>query len=345
MTSTQRRGAEIFAFNLVERLRRSGHSAEVVALRDGGQGGLPLRVLGRGPRNPLTLWSLRRTARSADVVVAHGSATLPAGAIGLAGAKTPFVYRSIGDMRRWVTTPSRRLRTHLFLQRADHVVALWGEAAAWLAEEMSLSPTKLTVIPNGVPAGHFRPASSRERREARVRFGLPQLGPVAIVVGALSSEKDVYTAIDAVGILPDVHLLVAGDGPDRDQLESYAERKLGGRARFVGEIPDVRRVLWCGDVLLLTSLTEGLPAAPIEAAYCGIPSVATRVGALDEVIEDGVSGRLVPPEDPSAVALALGDVLADADRMGVAATERCERYEMTQVTKEWKDLLETYASR
>src|SRR5690349_18726130 len=109
VTDTDRRGAQVFAIDLQHALSEIGHPVQTVALTDGASGGLGTPVLGAKRVSIEGLRALRRQAAGYDVVVAHGSTTLPACALSLAGSGVPFVYRQISDSMFWASTRSRQL--------------------------------------------------------------------------------------------------------------------------------------------------------------------------------------------------------------------------------------------
>jgi glycosyltransferase involved in cell wall biosynthesis len=296
---------------------------------------------------PGTLLALRRSARGADVVVAHGSRTLDACAVALAGSGTPFIYRSIGDPSAWSAHGVRRMRTALLLRRAARVTVLWPGAADTLRTLHGVPAGKIEVTPNGVAAeGHPVPGRA-DRVAARARLGLPAEAPVATCIGALSVEKRVDTAIEAVSRLPGVHLLVAGDGPERATLEAQATRAAPGRVHFAGVLPGSGEALAAADVVVLASRTEGMPGVLIEAGLAARPCVATAVGGVADVIDDGVTGVLVPPDGAGlapALADALGGLLTTGPgrlaEMGAAARHRClDRFSLSTVASSWAALL------
>ncbi|HEX8803962.1 MAG TPA: glycosyltransferase, partial [Acidimicrobiales bacterium] len=214
----------MFALDLAAALADRGLAATTVALTTGGASDhpLPIDVLGDHPLDRATLRALRAAARRADVVVAHGSRTLDACALALTGTGVPFVYRSIGDPAAWSATGLRRRRTALLLRRAARVAVYWQGAADTLAAVHRVPPSKVAVIPKGVPvADHPLPAAA-DRVAARSRLGLPAEAPVVACIGALSVEKRVDAAVDAVAAIDGVHLLVAGDGARREALEAHA---------------------------------------------------------------------------------------------------------------------------
>jgi glycosyltransferase involved in cell wall biosynthesis len=354
----------VFAVDLAAELAASGVPGRVVALTPGeGRAGdqLPVPALGRRPMGLGTLRALRQEARSADVVVAHGSRTLDACAVALAGpgaSGTPFVYRSIGDPAAWSAAGVRRWRTALLLRRAARVAVLWPGAADTVGRLHGVPAGKIAVIPNGVPVGAHPVPGPDDRLAARADLGLPAEAPVVACIGALSAEKRVGSVIDAVASLPGVHLLVAGGGPERAALEARAAQAVGagggaaGRVHFAGVLPGAGSALAAADVVVLASRTEGMPGVLIEAGLAARPCVATAVGGVPAVVEDGVTGVLVPPDGaglPAALAAALADLLAAGPArlasLGDAARRRCaDRFSMTTVAAAWSELLTGLAS-
>jgi glycosyltransferase involved in cell wall biosynthesis len=320
IASDARRGAETYAVQLTEALRHRGHEAEVVALvgtTDPTAHDVP--VLGVSRRSPRTLRHLRSRASAADVVVAHGSSTLEACASGLTGLRTPFVYRTIGDPSFWVTTAARQRVVGAMLRRARRHVALWDGAAAQLASRYRIPRDRIDVIPNAVPAADGRVATDEERDAARDRFAIPRGAVCLAYVGALSPEKAVATAVEACATIEGSHLLVAGDGPEGAALRRYAHRVASGRVRFLGQLVSPEEVYVACDLLLLPSRSEGMPAVVIEAALRGRATVATAVGSLPEIIDDGRTGFLVAPSDRERFADGVRAALDAAPAVGQRA--------------------------
>jgi glycosyltransferase involved in cell wall biosynthesis len=335
VSSTDRRGAETFAVDLRHALAKRGRTADVVALEPGRSGNrLDVPVLGRWRFGPPTLLALRREARASGVVVAHGSSTLPASAVATAGTGTPFVYRNIGDPLFWAGTAARRLRVRAGLRRASAVAALSLATADTLMTVLGVPGRKITVIPNGRPAEQFPLVDDGRRTRARRRLGLGE-GQVVAYLGALSPEKAVHVAIEAVAGLEGVTLLVAGDGPLRRPLE-----EMDSGVRFLGAVDRPAEVIAAADVVVLPSLSEGLPGVLIEAGLSGVPVVATRVGGAPDIVVDGETGLLVPPGDPQAMAAAIGQVLDDPRAMGRSAHFHClQHFSMEVVAEQWDHLL------
>ena len=174
--------------------------------------------------------------RGARVVVADGSTTLPACTLAGTLTGTPFVYRQVSDSLVWAPGGLRRLRVRAGLSRAALVVALWSGAAETLRDHFGVHPERIRVIPNAVPSGAFTPVDSRAAPEHRRSIGLDPTRPTVLYLGALVLEKGVGVAIDAIGTLPDAQLLIAGDGPERAELEQHAAWTAPGRVVFCGSL-------------------------------------------------------------------------------------------------------------
>jgi glycosyltransferase involved in cell wall biosynthesis len=182
-----------------------------------------------------------------------------------------------------------------------------------------LGPEKVRYIPNGIHLEAFSRVArlgDEERKRAKRKMGCARDAPVIGVVARLIPHKGVQTFLRAVvllreaGFLPEV--LIAGDGPSRDELEALSrELGLGGRVRFLGFVEDMASFYAALDLFVLPSLSEGMPLALLEAMAAGVPIVATRTGGIKDLIltaEDVVnldSARLVPPGDPLAMATCI----------------------------------------
>ena len=160
-------------------------------------------------------------------------------------------------------------------------------------------------------------------------MGLPEDAFVVGWVGRMTAVKRTDAVVQTLQKLVergvDAHVLLVGDGPDRDHLERYAH-DLGviRRCLFLGYQDDVARFYDAIDVMLLPSVNEGTPVSVIEALAAGRPTVATRVGGVPDVVRDGVDGFLVDSADPDELAARLAELAADPElraRMGAAGRE------------------------
>lgn len=342
VTRSQRRGAELFAATLSEGLTQLGVEVRLRALCPAPDGSVEeITTLGREPYTLSTLRALRQEMRTVDVVVAAGSKTLPASVIASLGFPRALIYQNIGDPFYWAPSRRRRIRHRLMLGRAAAVAAVSEGAARALSSGFGVPTERVIVLPNARDSERFRPATEAARTDARARLGLSPDDLVVTAVGALSPEKRLDVAISAVGLLPPaVRLLLVGWGPERAHLEAVAARTAPRGVRFLGSRADVEPVYAASDVALLTSDSEGVPGALIEAGLCGVPAVATDVGYVSDVVVHGRTGLLVPPRDAPAVARALTEVIDRRDAMAVAARAHCEeRFDLGRVTRQWADLI------
>ncbi len=279
-------------------------------------------------------------------MVGHGSVTLIAGAAIAAGARRPFIYRSIGDPEQWGDVRLASLRVRRPMRRAAAVVALYDRARGALIDRHGLPPGRVRVIPNAVDADGLGPVDEGARAAARARLGLDDGIRWVGYLGALSAEKRPEVAVRVIAATAGTGLVVAGDGPLRARTERLAAALAPGRTRFLGAVDHPRELLDAVEGLLLPSRTEGIPAAAIEAGMCGLPVVASAVGGLVEVIDDGRTGRLVATDGDDGAGVgplqeALLDALAHAVPMGGAARERClSRYSMAVVADSWSALVD-----
>ncbi len=342
VASNSRRGAELEGSQLASELSERSIDADAVALtRSASRDSIDVPVLGDRPLGLSTLRALRARAADADVVVAYGSTTLPACAIGLLGTGTPFVYRSIGAPGAWLRGRLHRWRTGLMLRRAQKVVALWPEAATGLNALYRLPPSSVAAIPNARSSDEFTPADAARRSAARARFGLTPDVLVIGCVGAFPDEKRLGLALEAVHELEGAIALVVGDGPNRSEYERLGAESLGDRAIFTGMLDSVVDAYDAMDVLLLTSRTEGMPGVLIEAAHSGIPVVATDVGAVRWLLRSGASGEAVPPDSSPRVIAEAVDRVARWATTPETSLRACT---WDEVAPQWIALLGSVAS-
>jgi glycosyltransferase involved in cell wall biosynthesis len=347
VASDARRGAETFAVELVAELAGMGNAARVVALRPSGSAEThALPCLGPSRRSLETLRALRRAAAAADVVVAHGSSTLEACSAGLVGTGVPFVSRIIGEPAYWLRRGWRGSASAAMQRRAARHVVLWPGAVRQVSRLYGVDGDQVDVIANAVDANRYPACGVDERLSARRRLGVAPDQPCLAFVGALSAEKNVAAAVNAVAAVPDAALLIAGDGPDRSGLEAQARGTALGRVVFLGPLEHPGDVYAAADLLLVPSFSEGMPAVVIEAGLMGTSCVATRVGALPEMIDDGLTGYLAPSTDPKVFAATVQEAIPGSAATGAKAAETFrDRYTMERIAPLWRQSLHRAAAR
>lgn len=229
----------------------------------------------------------------------------------------------------WTSETLRVRAYNVIEQRAllrwpDHVVAVADTIERRLREGGRTGP--VTVLPNGIEAS-ATPVQPAERHAARMALGYSDDDFIGAVVGRLSHEKAVDLLLQAVARIatqiPRLKVAVVGEGRERPTLEAArAALGLENVVRFFGQLADVRPVMAAADVLLLPSRTEGLPNVALEALDAGLPILSTRVGAMPELIADGVTGWLVPVGDPSAFGSRLAELALRRDLRSVGLAGR-----------------------
>lgn len=210
---------------------------------------------------------------------------------------------------------------HRFLAVSEHSLNL---QVRYLAQPRSRS----AVAYNGVDPQRF--PETVDRGYVRRSLGLSADSPIIGTVARLSPQKSIETLIESLPTIfarrPDVHVLVVGDGPQRERLVRLAE-KLGvaGRFHLAGFRTDIPACLAAMDLFVLPSLFEGLPISILEAMASGLPVVATNVDGVPEAVVDGVTGLLVRPGRPRRLAESVLELLEEPARaaaMGAAGRER-----------------------
>jgi glycosyltransferase involved in cell wall biosynthesis/predicted metal-dependent phosphoesterase TrpH len=209
-----------------------------------------------------------------------------------------------------------------FYRQCDIVLAPTTTVAHGLAAR-GFAEDRLRVWGRGVDAELFTPLRRSEGLRARLAL---DGAPLLLYVGRISDEKRLQVLIDAfsllAGDLPDLRLVIVGDGPAREQLETAAPKGVA----FLGELRgrELAQVYATADVFCFPSTTDTFGQVLLEAAAAGLPSVAADAGGAPELVRQGATGLLVPPNDPRAFARALDELVRDPSlrsRLGAAARE------------------------
>jgi len=282
----------------------------------------------RAWRLPMTALRLRtRLARlRPDVVNSHSSRDSWACCLAFApGRRSESLIRS-----RHISAPVRPGPLHRFLYGQPDLVVTTGEHVRRGLAASGLVPLHGSVsIPTGIEVDRFvRP--SGERDAVRAALGIPREVPVVGVVAYLRPDKGHAVLLEALPAIrrrvPQALLVVVGDGRERVALHTRAADGLpAGAVRFLGAREDVPALLSAMDVFCLPSIrNEGVPQSLLQASAAGLAVVSTTVGGIPEAVRDGLTGLLVPPGDPAALARAVADLLVDAERrarMGTAGRD------------------------
>ncbi len=253
-----------------------------------------------------------------------------------------FAYDVSPAKQRLYAAAERRTATW-----ATRIIAVSDGIATELIQRYGIDPEKVTIIPNGIDPERLQPI--RNPDAMREDLGIGSSVPLILQVGRLTSQKGYDLLIRAMPRVreqhPDVQLLCVGEGPDRPQLEALAaNHRVSDCVHFVGHREDVPDWLDAADLVALASRSEGMPYTLLEAMALGNAVVATRIGGIADVVEDGTTGVLVPPENAPALADAIINLLAEPrsrERIGEAArTEILQSYTAEATARAVVDLYE-----
>jgi glycosyltransferase involved in cell wall biosynthesis len=269
------------------------------------------------PRFALRLASLCRS-RNVRAMVIRGFSTMVVGLlVGKALRIRPILMaeHATGRIDR---DPKKRPIERRLAPHVDGAIAVAKGQIPFLVEDKGFDASKIRVIYNGIDLSQWTPMP--RDAELLAELGIPEQAPVVGILAMLRPEKDHTTFLEAAKLVrkkhPEARFLLVGGGPERSRLEALAEKLgLGGRVIFTGMRKDIPRLLSIFDVSVLSSVTvETFPMAFLEAMAMERPLVATRVGGVAEMIDEGENGHVVPPRDPEALAAALLDVISDRER-------------------------------
>jgi glycosyltransferase involved in cell wall biosynthesis len=344
-------------------LRSRGHDVEVVTTADAPPQPEPYEVRAVPRRYPVGVRHYRgaalvhHRAREADVVYTTGM--FGRSALGATMARTPYVVKLTADpafersRRRGLVeedvdefqgrpggplVAALRIARDLELRHASHVFT----PSAYLCElalSWGVDPARLSVLPN--PAPDVTDLAPRE--DLRRAFELN--GATVAFAGRLTAQKSLGRALEAVAAAEGVRFVIAGEGPDRNALESRAvQLGIGDRVRFLGAQPRERVVelLHAADAAILSSSWENFPHTVVEALAAGTPVLAMEAGGVAEVVQDGLNGLLVAPGDTAALADAVRRYFSDEalrGRLRGAAADSVTRYAQDRVFGELETTL------
>jgi glycosyltransferase involved in cell wall biosynthesis len=292
-----------------------GRATAVACRRDGVLGsraaaaGLAVHPLPfRGDLWPPAILALARLLRRERprALLLHDPHAVSAGLVAARLARRPVLVA----VRR-VDFPLRSRLSRAKYAACDRVVVV-SRAIGAVVEASGIAPGRLRLVYEGVPDRSPTPGG----HEVLASLGVPGGAPVIGNVAALTGHKDHATLVEAMALLrprvPEARLVILGEGSLRGALEALVrERGLQDRVLLAGFRRDLDRLLPAFSLFCLSSRLEGLGTSLLDAMAFGLPVVATAAGGIPEAVEDGVTGRVVPPRDPTALADALAAVLAD----------------------------------
>lgn len=341
-------GMEIATYNLSKQFARRGHQVEVFTSHDQG---LDKRTIEEGfianriswPKVPvigvLIFWlkiivSIKRF--NSDVILVQDLGIgIPAIAIKLLYKKPYVIWGRGNDV--YIPNYFIRLSRKILLDRADAILALTSDMQKKLEK---ITSRNVLVVPNGIELTDLNAHTLGVKNEVDEKQ--------IIFVGSLYLVKGVQYLIRAMEIIlnqiPNAQLILVGDGYDRINLEKLTtELQLERCVKFIGRVDhqQVSYHLSLADVFVLPSLSEGFPNVLLEAMAFGLPIVASRIGGIPDIIEDGIHGYLVEPKDVLGIAEKVLKILADESlsrKFSIKNRNEVERYNYSGILEKLEDI-------
>ena len=326
-------GAESYGFAIGSAMARRGHEVLLLANRDNGPlfqrempSGMRAQALNRTTRlDPRILTFLIGAVHRFHPHVIHGhnfEANTWARFLGYLFPKVAIVSHVHSGRMATRRSLHRTWMDRILYRRSDQIFALTEDHRRVLTGRIRVPAEKLEILPNGIDMSRFPPPDETERDRRRV-----------VCVASLTDVKnhaDLLGAwVEVLRDITDARLTLVGDGPLRTTLEDLARRyRIENSVEFAGLQIDPRPFLRRAGVFVLSSKHESMPLALLEAMASGLACVAPHVGGIPLVLQEGVTGKLIPPGEPSALAEAIKTLLRDPrlqKDLGNAAHEKVAR--------------------
>ncbi|ABC29509.1 Glycosyltransferase [Hahella chejuensis KCTC 2396] len=345
-------GAETVFIQLLRNLSKDKYQHHVILRGEGWvadqvrESGLePVFIDSKGSFNLGYAWALVQFVRSKkiDVIHAHLMGSNVYGALVAMLTRKPMIATFHGGVDVARQERLLRIKFKLISLGADSIVCVSRKLEEELKQRGELESCKLKLIYNGVDPGLF----SRRSGTLKSELGLSDDAIVVLSVGNIRPAKGYEYLVDAAAKMKtaqEYHFVVVGD----QKKSLYAEllkrvETHGGlpNLHFLGFRSDVKEILGQADVFLLTSISEGFSIATVEAMMAGVTVVATRSGGPEEIVEDEITGQLIPVGDPEAVKTALFKLRdrAYAERLRQAALDSArERFSLVNMVQAYEGL-------
>lgn len=329
--------------------------------------GIPVKVLCSNRPGSGSFYDLIEIVRLAyfmrknriDIVHTHLFESNVIGRIAAKLAKVPVTVSTIHNIYHWKKGKGFKNRIKALVDKitanyfTDMLIAV-SDSVRKYHIDLGFNAKKIVILRNMVDLNEFKPLHNfdpvKKRRELRLDINCPVILNVAVLSEQKGHKYLLKAAKSILTTVPNTQFLIVGDGPLKAQLMSIA--KIAGvsdNVTFIGMRKDIPELLSTCDIFVMSSLWEGLPITLLEAMAMAKPIVATSVGGIPEVIENGKDGILVPPKDPEALADAIIYLLRNKEKakeMGIAAMKKVEeQYSASVVVRKLEQLYEELLSK
>ena len=302
--------------------------------------GVFVEALNRSKMDPRTIFDLMKIVKRDEIQIlhCHGYGASTFGRIAGLLSRTPvivhehMVEESIPFYQKFVDK--------LLSPFTAKGIAISNAVKTFMTGPRSISEKHIQVIYNCVPNECFNHYSNKQKDAITKKYGIPKEKNIVGIVGRLDPVKghaDFLMAVtDVIKVIPETCFVIAGEGEIREQLEQQAsELGISGDVLFLGHCDNVLEIISLFDLLVICSHSEGFSLAMAEAMAQGKAVVATAVGGIPEIIENGKNGLLVPAKAPSELAKAITTILKDdelRERLGSVGFQECRKRFMVSGT-------------
>ena len=319
---------------------------------------IEVRTLGmdRGVPDFRAIFRLRRIVKelSPDVVHCHMFHANIQGRIARLFCSMPVLVSTVHNLRetseRGGSTGWKELLYRITDRLATRTTIICQAAFDRYVKVRAVPAQRLEMIPNGIDVEAFRP-DAEARARARQALGIDSQF-VWLAVGRMVQQKDYPNLFRALTLIPnaDYTVLIAGNGPLENELRAECQRLgLDSQVRFLGVREDIRDLYNAADAYVMSSEFEGFSMALLEAACTELPIVATDAGGNREIVENGVTGHIVPPQNPAELSAAMCRVMNTPKderlAIGKAARNYCQHhFQIQTVIEKWVELFARYST-
>jgi glycosyltransferase involved in cell wall biosynthesis len=225
---------------------------------------------------------------------------------------------TVGKPTKWAAYLRNQINWFILRNFCTKIIAVSEDTRNFHMNEGKIPETKIITIYNGIDLSIFKPSNKIENAKKREKFNLPADAKIISTVAVLRKPKGIQYMIEAMPAIiesaPNCKYMIVGDGEYGGALrELVREKELDRHIVFAGQQKDISTILAISDLFVLPTLTEALPTVLIEAMAAGKAIVASKVGGIPEMIEDGVNGILIPASSPSDLTKACLRLIDDDD--------------------------------
>ena len=320
-------GLEKILTSIVLNLDKKKYNVSVWCLREGGffanklvKEGIDFKILHISTsRNPLSIYKLYKLfkAHKVDIIHTHAYSAGTIGRMSAFLAGVPVIISQNHSVYDYYNGYYHFVEWLLSLI-TDRVICISDIVNRFANETQRINAKKLITIHNGINSEYT--VSKKRTSCLRKELNISVDHSVICTIAHMEEHKGIKYLLESASLLlesrKDITFLLVGEGALKEELKIHCTGlKIEKNVIFTGERSDIPEILSLTDIFVLPSLREGLPLTILEAMACGKPVITTNVGGVPEVVKDGVSGILVPPEDPEAIHSAMNELLDDREKL------------------------------